>query len=223
MDKTAKTIEGYNRCAGAFVAKHMSLGIYEQFVREFSNCLKEGSTILDLGCGPGNIAKFLVNQNKGYKILGVDLSSEMLKLAHQNVPTEHFVIGDIRDLQLERKFDAVIASFCIIHLEDDEAIGLLRKTRDLLNDQGFLYLCFMNGGIPGFDKASFSNEEMYFNYFSPDEIKKILENLDYKVLSMHFHEYRRKDGQVIQDVIIIALLKQTKSKGLPKLINEENH
>lgn len=222
MDKTVKTIEGYNRCAGVFVAKHMSLGIYEQFVREFSNYLKEGSTILDLGCGPGNIAKFLVNQNKGYKILGVDLSHEMLKLARQNVPTEQFVIGDIRDLQLEQKFDAVIASFCIIHLEDDEAIGLLRKTRDLLNDQGFLYLCFMNGGIPGFDKASFSNEEMYFNYFSPDEIKKLLENLDYKVLSMHFHEYRRKDGQVIQDVIIIALLRQTKSKDLPKLINEEN-
>lgn len=204
MDKTVKTIESYNRCVRKFVKKHMDLRVYEQFVREFSNCLREGSSILDLGCGPGNIAKFLVNQDKGYKILGVDLSSEMLKLARQNVPTGEFVIGDIRHLQLEPKFDAVIASFCMIHLENEEAVELLRKIHDLLNDKGYLYLSFMSGGVSGFDKASFSEEEMYFNYFSPEKIKKILENLDYRVLSMHFHEYRRKGGQVIQDVIIIA-------------------
>ncbi|NLW48253.1 MAG: class I SAM-dependent methyltransferase [Firmicutes bacterium] len=204
MDKTVKTIEGYNRCAGEFVAKHMDLGIYEQFVREFSNCLKEGSTILDLGCGPGNIVKFLVNQDKGYKILGVDLSPKMLKIARQNVPTEQFIIGDIRHLQMERKFDAVIVSFCMIHLNDDEAIGLLGKTYDLLNAKGYLYLSFMSGGTPGFDKASFSDKEMYFNYFSPAKIEKELLNLGYAIISKHFHEYRGKLGQVIQDVIIIV-------------------
>lgn len=204
MDSTVKTIESYNRCTGAFVAKHMNLGIYEQFVREFSNCLKEGSTILDLGCGPGNIAKFLVNQDKGYKILGVDLSSEMLKLARQNVPAGEFVIGDIRHLQLELKFDATIASFCIIHLDDDEVMELFKRTYNLLNEQGFLYLSFMNGGIPGFEKASFSDKEMYFNYFSFDEIEKILEYLGYVLISRYFCEYRVKCDQVIQDIIIIA-------------------
>jgi ubiquinone/menaquinone biosynthesis C-methylase UbiE len=204
MDKTVNTIEGYNRCVRKFVEKHMDLGVYEQFVLEFSNYLKEGSTILDIGCGPGNIAKFLVNQDKGYKILGVDLSLEMLKLARQNVPTEEFVMGDIRHLQLELKFDAAIASFCIIHLDDDEVMELFKRTYNLLNEQAFLYLSFMNGGVPGFDKANFSDEEMYFNYFSPAEIEKTLENLGYTLISRHFHEYRAIGDQVIQDIIIIV-------------------
>lgn len=97
MDKTAKTIESYNNCVDRFVEQHFDLGLFKDFVLEFSNFLKQGSAILDLGCGPGNIAKFLVNQDKGYKILGVDLSTEMLKLARRNVPGEEFILADIRD------------------------------------------------------------------------------------------------------------------------------
>lgn len=204
MDHNHKTIESYDKCAERFVKKYFDLGLFKDSVQHFSNLLKEESSILDLGCGPGNVAKFLMDQGKGYKILGVDLSTEMLKLAHQNAPCAEYLRADIRDLKLKRKFDAVIASFCMIHLEDDEAIGLLRKTHELLNDQGYLYLSFMSGGIPGPDKASFSEEEMFFNYFSPVKIEKELLNLGYRIIARDFHEYLGNKDQLIQDVILIV-------------------
>jgi cyclopropane fatty-acyl-phospholipid synthase-like methyltransferase len=204
MDKATKTIESYNHCANTFVHTYMDLGLFEQFFREFSDLLKEGSTILDLGCGPGNVSKFLADQNKGYKIVGVDLSTEMLQYAKQYVPSGQFILADLRHLVLKQTFDAVIASFCIIHLNDNETTDLLRKTFDLLGDVGYLYISFMHGGVPGFEKASFSENEMFFYYHVPEEIMKVLEKVGYRVISKYRHDYQRTPNQAIQDIIIIA-------------------
>jgi hypothetical protein len=62
----------------------------------------------------------------------------------------------------------------------------------------------MSGGIPGPDKASFSEEEMFFNYFSPVKIEKELLNLGYRIIARDFHEYLGNKDQLIQDVILIA-------------------
>ncbi|HEY8345257.1 MAG TPA: class I SAM-dependent methyltransferase [Bacillota bacterium] len=204
MDKTLKTIEGYNQCANAFAEEFMDLGVFTEYVQEFSDLLREGASILDLGCGPGNIGRFLMSQNKAYKILGLDLSAEMLQLAEKHVPGGRFVSADLRYLSLQDKFDAIVASFCIIHLEKSDAFHLLKKTFQLLNDGGYLYLSFMSGGKPGFERTSFSQEEIYFNYFSPRRILKYLKRLGYRIITKHYHAYQRTTNQIIQDVVIIA-------------------
>lgn len=203
-DKTTITIDSYNRCVAQFIKEHMNLGLYEPFFQEFSDLLKEGATILDLGCGPGNVGKFLVNQNKGYKITGIDLSVEMLKAARQNVPNAEFIHGDIRHLTLGEKFDAVIISFCIIHLTNDETVELFQKIHELLEENGLMYVSFMSGGTPGFDKVSFSRSCMFFNYYSPEEVVKLLESMGYIIKAKHFREYHWNKDQVNQDVILIA-------------------
>lgn len=204
MNMTRKTIQSYNRCANTFVQEHMDLGVFKRFIQEFSDLLKVGASILDLGCGPGNIGKFLMNQKKRYKLLGVDLSPEMLRLAKQHVPDGKFILADLRDLRLQEKFDAVIVSFCIIHLDTDHAKDLLRKAFDLLNAGGYLYLSFMSGGKPGLEKATFSQDELYFNYFMPKQIPEYLERLGYRIISKYRHDYQKANNQVIQDIILIA-------------------
>ena len=79
----------------------------------------EGSiqTILDLGCGTGNHAIPL--SQRGYQVTGVDLSADMLEHARQKAsllvdsssksPT--FFQGDVRSIDLDQQFDAVIMMF----------------------------------------------------------------------------------------------------------------
>jgi len=76
-------------------------------------------TILDLGCGTGGHVLPLVQ--RGYEVIGVDRSEKMLSVAQakvastlegSNIPT--FQRGDIRNLDLGRTFDAVIAMFAVI-------------------------------------------------------------------------------------------------------------
>lgn len=78
--------------------------------------LKKPKTILDLGCGTGNHDFILAK--KGYMVTGVDLSGEMLKIAKKrrkemNLKVDFFK-GDIRKVNLKKRFDVVISMFAVI-------------------------------------------------------------------------------------------------------------
>ncbi len=69
--------------------------------------------ILDLGCGTG--AHALRFARSGRNVLGVDLSADMLDLARRNAAaasntmgTVEFQQSDIRDLKVDKEFDAVV-------------------------------------------------------------------------------------------------------------------
>ncbi len=71
----------------------------------------EGKSILELGSGTGIHATELAK--KGYFVQGIERSQQMLLKSkiHHRYKT---VLGDIRDISLERKFDAVISLFHVI-------------------------------------------------------------------------------------------------------------
>ncbi len=73
-------------------------------------------TVLDLGCGTGGHA--IVLSRRGYRVTGVDRSSEMLsharkKAAEQLVEIDYYE-SDIQELKLDAMFDAVIAMFAVM-------------------------------------------------------------------------------------------------------------
>jgi len=68
------------------------------------------SEILNLGCGTGNHDLFLAKN--GYNITGVDLSENMIEIAkNQNIKNTNFLVADVRNLNLDKKFDAIISLF----------------------------------------------------------------------------------------------------------------
>jgi len=88
--------------------------------------LKEGETVLDLGAG-GGIDCFLAAEKVGPKgkVIGVDLSEEMIKLARENVEKMNvknveFRLGDMESLPVEDETVDVIISNCVINLAPDK-------------------------------------------------------------------------------------------------------
>lgn len=84
--------------------------------------IKEGDTIIDLGSGAGFDA-FIVSRIVGEngKVIGVDLSDEMLDLARSNAEkgnfeNTEFVKGDIEQLPLEDELAEHVISNCVINL-----------------------------------------------------------------------------------------------------------
>jgi len=55
-------------------------------------------TCLDIACGTGNISKLLIEL--GFKVVGLDISSEMVSIATQKFPEEQFVCADSRNFNL---------------------------------------------------------------------------------------------------------------------------
>jgi len=88
---------------------------------------KEIKTILDLGCGTaGHIIPFI---DEGYKIVGVDASTQMLKYAEQKLENlelkAELIKGKMQSIQLNRKFDAVLCLF--------SSIDYLTNKKDLMS------------------------------------------------------------------------------------------
>ena len=106
-------------------------------------------TILDLGCGTGKHDELLCD--KGYKIHGVDISEEMLKLARlrrkgrENNLT--FSRSDITKLDLGQKFDVIISLFHVISYQKTNSLldKVFLNVFKHLNDDGLFIFDFWYG------------------------------------------------------------------------------
>src|SRR5271155_515249 len=110
---------------------------YDQEVDFLVKALKKydirGKRILEVACGTGSHTKILVE--RGYKVTGVDLSDDMLRIAKGKVgKRSKFIRGDMRDLDavVGGKYDAAICLFSAISY--NLTISDLRRTIQGLYD-----------------------------------------------------------------------------------------
>lgn len=109
-------------------------------------------SILDLGCGTGGHA--LVLARRGYNVVGVDRSKEMLKIAKNKAKNANldieFIEGDITNINLNRKFDAVISMFAVMSYQTtNSAIENVCKTakKHLFAGGIFLFDCWFGPAV----------------------------------------------------------------------------
>ena len=84
----------YTNLAKVYEAMYKSFINYEEELSFYSSFLKKYNcqSVLEIGCGVGNLAPGFTNL--GFKYYGLDLSSEMLKIAKINNPKSSFIEGD---------------------------------------------------------------------------------------------------------------------------------
>ncbi len=69
--------------------------------------------VLDLGCGSGIFTKTLLKH--GGKVIGIDLSKELIEIAKKEIPKTEFYVGDMQKLPFKSgKFD-IVASNLVLH------------------------------------------------------------------------------------------------------------
>lgn len=199
-----KTTTAYDNNAGRYADKFMAFAPYaEKMCRFRDRYVTENSTLLDLGCGPGNNA-VLLSRVEGIRIIGMDLSREMVRLAKANVPEGDFCVKDLRDLEFKEPCDAVLASFCIVHLTLEETATLIRKIAGILKPSGHLYISFMEGQGQGFETTSFSEDEIFFNYYDREKIAALLARNHLAVVETLEGDYEEQDGSVTTDIFMVA-------------------
>lgn len=103
-------------------------------------------TVLDLACGTGSLSMLLAK--RGYRVLGVDLSEDMLAEADQKAAAMEgnrpfFVCQPMQRLRLPETVDAVIC--CL------DSINYLRKPTDCQKTFRRVYDALTHGGVFVFD------------------------------------------------------------------------
>jgi SAM-dependent methyltransferase len=104
---------------------------------------KNIKTVLDLGCGTGGHA--LILAKRGYKVVGVDRSEDMLNAARRKAKKAglkiDFLWSSIQDIELTTTFDAVISMFAVISYQNDnEDLALACKNAKHHLKRGGLFI-----------------------------------------------------------------------------------
>lgn len=110
----------------------------------FAEQVRGVGTVADIGCGPGQIARYL--HGCGLPVVGVDLSPEMVALAQRLTPEVDFRQGSMLDLDAsDAAWAGIVAFYSIIHLTPDEMPRALHEFCRVLRPGGLLLLAFHLG------------------------------------------------------------------------------
>ena len=118
----------------------VEVGLIEKIFLEYSQ--KPVRTVLDLGCGTGGHSLRL--SSRGFDVVGVDLSPHMLGEAKEKAVGGtgqlSYYLADIRDVHLDRAFDAAIMMFAVLgyQRENQDVFRALSSARRHLRPGGLL-------------------------------------------------------------------------------------
>ena len=202
-----QTFSTWNKLAELYQEKFMHLDIYNDSYDFFCNNIKiENPTILDVGCGPGNIAKYILAKESNYKLHGIDVAPNMIDLARKNNPTASFEVMDCRNIhQLPNTFDGIICGFCLPYLSYEDCIPFFSNIETLLNENGIVYLSFVEGdpSKSGLQLSS-TGDQSYFYYYNLQDITQQLLKLRLEVFKIFHVEYSNSSKKQETHTVLLA-------------------
>ncbi len=81
----------------------------------------EYGSALDVGCGQGSLLAALMPLKPAARHAGVDFSEKALEVARRRAPTATFAPLDLTQGHLDQRFDLVLCTDVVEHIEDDGA------------------------------------------------------------------------------------------------------
>lgn len=133
----------------------------------------EAKKVLDIGFGTGTLTSRLYEN--GIEIYGQDFSKEMFDIAKEKMPKAKLYFKDfshgLDEALLANKYDAIVATYSLHHLADEDKIDFIKSLLSLLNEGGKIFIgdvafktryeleiCKHQAG------KSWDDEEFYFVY-----------------------------------------------------------
>ena len=138
--------------------------------------------ICDMGCGPGQIARYLHGQ--GVKVCGVDLSPEMVRQAQNLNPDIPFQRGDMLALKTvaDDSYGGIAAFYSIVHIPHRKVVQALRELKRALRPKGVLLLTFHIGQeIKHLDEWWGKEVSLDFLFFETEEMKSHLKTAGFEL------------------------------------------
>ena len=180
MSKDLKST--YNRIAKDWFKDHLEDTWWIEGTDKFASLLKSDSLVLDVGCGAGVKSKYLIK--KGLKVVGIDLSEEMIEIAKKEVPDGKFLVADITEsLDFDKKFDGIFAQAVLLHIPKKDIKNILSNLLSPLKPKGYLYIAVkgLKEGQPEeqiIKESDYGYEyERFFSFYTPKELENYLKEL----------------------------------------------
>lgn len=137
----------------------MSKDFYEDYDRliplicpDYEYCLElmaknipdDADSLLDLGCGTGNVILYMLNNNKNLKVWGIELQEPLVKLASKKLVGKDvkLICGDILKCKWPHA-QIVTSSLTIHHMDHKEKKDIFKRIYE--NSDYFLFFDLIKG------------------------------------------------------------------------------
>jgi SAM-dependent methyltransferase len=166
------------------------------------------SSMLDVGCGFGDLYGYLKYKKIQLNYLGVDINEKLLDIAKQIYPQIKVEVKDIEQKKFTRKFDWILASGITSHSASYPYL------RDVISK---MFMICKKGMAMNFvsDKVDFRTKGLF--YSSPEKIMSIAFTLSNRVVLRHdympyeFTVYIYKNNKKTENNIFDAFLQNSRS------------
>lgn len=129
--------------------------------------LNPGSTVLELGMGPGTDLEIL---GERYEVTGSDVSEVFLRLYRQDHPDADVLKLDAVTMEVDKTFDCIYSNKVLYHITTDELQRSFDRQRAVLNDSGIILHTFWKGS------GTERQDDLLFVYYTLDDIREMIEN-----------------------------------------------
>ncbi len=187
-----RTAQVYDKIATNYSRKKANEYSLEE-LGKFNSLLTPNSSILSAGCGAGRDAN--VFQQSGHRVIGVDISENLLRIASSQHPQTPFVLGDMRRNPFpDTIFNGVWAHESIHHLDREDIAPTLLEFNRLLIPGGIVSILTRQGvGDVEVKEAMSSGQTREYTLLEPDELDILLMQSGFTKIELYtFNEMDRK-------------------------------
>ena len=136
--------------------------------------LPSGSSVLELGMGPGTDLEML---SETYKVTGSDYSKAIIDIYRKKGKITDLLVLDAKTLETDRKFDCIYSNKVLIHLTREDMKTSLARQKELLNPGGILLHSFWKG------EREEEKQGILFVYYTEDQLVEMTKE-DYELLEI---------------------------------------
>lgn len=207
MEHSKFSSDIFDKHARLYQQKYSHLTMYDETYDRFCELLtKKGARVLDAACGPGNVARYLLERRPDFELVGVDLAPRMIELAREAAPRARFAVHDCRELPELGTFDGIACAFGLPYLSGEEVVQFIADAANVLTPGGVFYLSTMEGKHEdsGFQGTS-TGDKVYINYHSEAQLVSALVSSGFSIAGVRRMPSPGSAPRETQDLFIIAV------------------
>jgi SAM-dependent methyltransferase len=151
----------------------------------FVDGLKPGASVLDLGCGSGRpVAQFM--NDRGLYVTGVDSSRAMISLCRSRLPNHEWIVADMRQLGLGRRFQSILAWDSFFHLDHTAQRKMFAVFQE--HAAAGARLMFNAGPDHGEAIGEFEGDALYHASLSPLEYEMLISEYGFEIVAQNTND-----------------------------------
>ncbi|MBB5573495.1 MULTISPECIES: class I SAM-dependent DNA methyltransferase [Rhizobium] len=185
MTNDDRTSSFYDENAATYAVRDRSLP--QRRLDAFLNALPAGASILELGCGGGQDAAYMIAQ--GFNVTAMDGSAEMARQA-EKLLGKPVIVRKFEELEDDQAYDGIWAEASLLHVQRSDLPGIFNRVHKALKNGGIFHASFKAGDTEGYD--SFGR---YYNYLSADWLNDLLISTGWKEISLNETDGSGYDGK----------------------------